>query len=284
MLELVLCALIWGASFVAQKLGSEQFGPFTVICCREFLAAAFLLCCVRLRRKGEWNRATLVGGALSGLFIFAGELSQQLGVERTTPGVAAFLTTNYVLLVPVFGLGLGRKAGWGVWGGVALALAGTYLLCVGTGDGRFGVGAGEVWVLLCAVFFAVQILVVERFVRSCDMLRFSLVQVSVAGLTGLPFALMPGELARANWSGGARGVLALLFLGVVSGGIAYSLQNFGQQKVSAAAAAIILSAEGVFASIFGWLFLGDLLSARQLAGCALVLGAVVVSQVVAGRR
>ena len=281
MIELLLCAAIWGASFVAQKLGSEHFGPFAVICGRELIAAAFLLCCA-CRRRG-WNRATVIGGALSGLFIFAGEIAQQLGVERTTPGVAAFLTTNYVLLVPVFGLCLRRKPGRGVWGGVVLALVGTYLLCIGTGEGLFGIGAGEFFILLCAAFFAVQIIVVERFIGDCDPLLFSLVQVAVAGLVGLPFVFLPGEVARMSWHGSVQGLPAILFLGIMSSGIAYLLQNRGQVRMPAAVASIILSMEGVFATLFGWMVLGEMLTVRQLAGCAFVLAAVLLSQLLPRR-
>ena len=283
MLELVLCTLIWGAAFIAQKAGSEHFGPFAVICGREFLAAAFLLCCA-LRRRDGWSRTALVGGTLSGLFIFAGELCQQIGVTRTSPGVAAFLTTNYVLLVPLFGSVLGKRPGWGVWGGAVLALTGTYLLCIGTGEGRIGIGTGELWVLLCAVFFALQILVVERFVRDCDPLKFSLVQVTAAGLVALPFVFLPGEVSRMSWSGTVQGLPSLIFLGIAASGLSYLLQNRGQVKVSAAFAAIILSLEGVFAVLFGWLLLGDMLSLRQLAGCALVLVAVILPQVLQTRR
>ena len=293
MIELLLCAAIWGASFVAQKLGSGHFGPFTINCCRELLAAVFLFGCVRLRdrfvrrvrceagvtelRVG-WNRETVVGGALSGLLTFAAELVQQLGVERTMPGVAAFLTTNYVLFIPVLGMFLGRRAGFNVWGGVVLALVGTYLLCFRGGDAAWCIGAGEGLVLLCAVFFAFQMMVVERFIRSCDMLRFSFLQVVVAGLVNLPFAFLPSEMARNSWGGFVQGAPAILFLGILSSGVAYSLQNRGQAKVPASLAAIITSLEGVFATLFGWMVLGDVMTVRQLLGCTFVLAAVLFSQ------
>ena len=293
MIELFLCAAIWGASFVAQKLGAGHFGPFTINCYRELLAAVFLFGCVRLRDRfaarirgevGEtqlrigWNRATLVGGALSGLLTFAAELVQQLGVERTMPGVAAFLTTKYVLFIPVFGIFLGRRAGFNVWGGVALALIGTYLLCVQGADVAWHVGTGEGLVLLCAVFFAFQMMVVERFIRTCDLLRFSFLQVAVAGFVNLPFVFLPSEMARTSWDGFVRGIPAILFLGILSSGVAYSLQNRGQAKVSASLAAIITSLEGVFATGFGWLVLGNVMTLRQLLGCVFVLAAVLFSQ------
>ena len=298
MIELLLCTLIWGASFIAQKLGADHFGPFAINCYRNLMAGAFLLGCVFARDRFAsrmrdelggtrirfgWTRGALAGGALSGVCVFAAELTQQLGIERTTPGVSAFLTANYVLLVPVFGIALGRRAGLSVWGGVALALLGTYFICLPSSDSslftfHFSLGSGEAWTLLCAAFFAVQILVVDRFARDCDMLWFSMVQMTVAGLVGLPFVFLPSELARTSWGDFVAGLPALLFLGIFSSGIAYTLQNLGQAKVPAALASIIMSLEGVFAVLFGWLILGDVLSPRQFLGCALVFGAVVFSQ------
>ena len=301
MIELVLCTLIWGASFIAQKTGADHFGPFSINCCRNLLAAAFLGGCVLLRDRFAgrvrkevgvtrirfgWTRTAVVGGTLSGLCLFAAMLAQQLGIERTSPGVSAFLTANYVLLVPVFGAFLGRRAGLPVWGGVLMALLGTYLICFSgdsTSTSHLHLGLGEAWTLLCAAFFAVQILVVDRFSHGCDMLRFSMVQMAVAGLVALPFVFLPGELARLSWTGFAAGLPSVLFLGVFSSGVAYTLQNLGQAKVRAALASIIMSLEGVFAVLFGWLILGDVLTLRQLSGCALVFGAVVLSQIFARR-
>lgn len=296
MIELLLCTLIWGASFIAQKTGADHFGPFAINCYRNLMAAAFLWGCVlmrdrfvrRVRRelgstriRTGWTRGAVVGGALSGVCVFAAELTQQLGIEHTTPGVSAFLTANYVLLVPVFGIFLGRRAGLSVWGGVALALVGTFLICFSPESLRsekLSLGTGEAWTLLCAALFAVQILVVDRFVRDCDMLRFSMVQMAVAGLVAVPFLLLPSELARASWGGFVAGLPALLFLGVLSSGVAYTLQNLGQAKVPAALASIIMSLEGAFAVLFGWLILGDVLTVWQLVGCSFVFGAVVMSQ------
>lgn len=290
MIELLLCTLIWGASFIAQKLGADHFGPFTINCYRNLLAGAFLLLCVRLRRrfrpnnrtvKQSNNRAILLGGTLSGLCVFAAELTQQMGIEHTLPGISAFLTANYVLLVPVFGIFLGRRAGLPVWGGVLLAMTGTAFICFSDFSSQlsqFKIGTGELWTLLCAALFAVQILVVDQFARDCDMLRFSLVQMSVAGLVSLPFVFLPSELARTSWTAFVKGIPALIWLGIISSGIAYTLQNLGQAKIPAAFASIIMSLEGVFAAIFGWLILGDQMTVRQLIGCALVFSAVLFSQ------
>lgn len=299
MIELLLCTLIWGASFIAQKLGADHFGPFAINCYRNLMAGVFLFLCLKIRDRRRAARAhersavqpagkgDLLGGALSGLCVVAAEVAQQIGIESTSPGVSAFLTANYVLLVPVFGIVLGRRAGWGVWGGVALAILGTFLICLPSADlaaSGFRLGRGEAWTLLCAALFAVQILVVDRFAPNCDMLRFSMVQMSVAGLVALPFVFLPSEVARASWAGFVKGIPALVWLGVVSSGIAYTLQNLGQAKVSAALASIVMSLEGVFATLFGWLILGDVLTACQLLGCGLVFSAVILSQLVSLRR
>ena len=289
MIEFVLCTLIWGASFIAQKTGAEHFGPFSINCYRNLMAGVFLWGCVRFRNRAfrrcppspSTSTSSLIGGALSGLCVFAAELTQQIGIERTSPGVSAFLTANYVLLVPVFGIALGRRAGLAVWSGVVLALLGTSLICFSAEDLRretLDLGTGESWTLLCAALFAVQILVVDRFARNCDMLRFSMVQATVAGIVALPFVFLPSELARTNWDDLTAGLPALLFLGILVSGVSYTLQNLGQAKVSAPLAAIIMSLEGVFAVLFGWLILDDVLSVRQLFGCALVFGAVILSQ------
>jgi len=288
MIELVLCTLIWGASFVAQKLGADYFGPFSISCYRNLLAGFFLLGCVSVRdrlRKGSvtrWDRQILWGGSASGVCLFLAMLTQQLGIERTGPGVSAFLTANYVLLVPVFGILLGRRAGLGVWTGVVLALCGSFFICFPSFAAvrSLSLGPGEAWTLLCAALFAVQILVVDRFAANGDMLRFSMVQMFVAGLVALPFVFLPGELARASWSGFLKGIPALLWLSIVSSGIAYTLQNLGQAKISAALASIVMSLEGAFAVVFGWLLLEDVLSVRQLLGCAFILLAVLLSQLI----
>ena len=292
MIELLLCTLIWGASFIAQKLGADHFGPFAINCYRNLMAGVFLFLCLKIRDRRRAARAhersavqpagkgDLLGGALSGLCVVAAEVAQQIGIESTSPGVSAFLTANYVLLVPVFGIVLGRRAGWGVWGGVALAILGTFLICLPSADlaaSGFRLGRGEAWTLLCAALFAVQILVVDRFAPNCDMLRFSMVQMSVAGLVALPFVFLPSEVDRASWAGFVKGIPALVWLGVVSSGIAYTLQNFGQARTPPALAAILLSTESVFGALSGYVVLGDALSARQFCGCALVFAAAVLT-------
>ena len=293
---ILLCTVIWGSAFIAQKLGADHFGPFAINCYRNLLAGFFLWGALGLRRRfarrirgdlggsrleSPWRRSEIAGGAASGVVLFAAMLAQQLGIERTSPGVSAFLTANYVLFVPIFGIFLGRRAGLPVWSGVVLALIGTFLICFAAKDLRretLDLGTGEAWTLLCAVLFAVQILVVDRFAPGSDMLRFSMVQMFVAGAVALPFVFLPSELGRTSVAAFVKGIPALVYLGIFSSGIAYTLQNLGQARTPPALAAILMSMESVFGAFFGWLILGDMLTARQLSGCALVLGAVILSQ------
>ena len=304
-LLILLCTVVWGSAFVAQKLGADHFGPFAISCYRNLLAGFFLWGALGLRRQfarrvrsefggslleSPWKRTEILGGAASGVVLFVAMLAQQLGIERTTPGVSAFLTANYVLIVPVLAWIVGKgRPGVGVVTGVGLALVGTYFISISTSTpaaatAPLSIGAGELWTLGCAVLFAVQIVVVDHFAPGSDMLRFSMVQMFVAGLVALPFVFLPSELARASWQGFVKGVPALVYLGVFSSGIAYTLQNLGQARTPPALAAILMSMESVFGAFFGWLLLGDVLSLRQIVGCLLVLSAVILSQLLSARR
>ena len=304
-LLILLCTVVWGSAFVAQKLGADHFGPFAISCYRNLLAGFFLWGALGLRRQfarrvrsefggslleSPWKRTEILGGAASGVVLFVAMLAQQLGIERTTPGISAFLTANYVLIVPVLAWIVGKgRPGVGVVTGVGLALVGTYFISISTSTpaaatAPLSIGAGELWTLGCAVLFAVQIMVVDHFAPGSDMLRFSMVQMFVAGLVALPFVFLPSELARASWQGFMKGVPALVYLGVFSSGIAYTLQNLGQARTPPALAAILMSMESVFGAFFGWLLLGDVLSLRQIVGCLLVLSAVILSQLLSARR
>ena len=292
--QILVCTVIWGAAFLAQKLGADHYGPFAITCYRNILGAAFLLFCIRMRDRRLASLASLpssliplpssllLGGALSGACLFAAMAAQQLGIEHTTPGISAFLTANYVLFVPILAWTVGRGfPSVGVWLGVALALFGTCLICFadfGRALSEFHLGKGEAWTLLCAALFAVQIMVVDRFARDVDVLKFSFVQLAAAALCAFPFVFLPSELARTSWPHFVSGLPAVLFLGILSSGIAYTLQNLGQAKTPPALAAIIMSMESVFGALFGWLVLHDVLTPRQLCGCALVFAAVIVSQ------
>ena len=290
---ILICTVIWGAAFLAQKLGADHYGPFAITCYRNVLGGLFLLACLKIRdrrfRRNDTQtlkrsniQTPYIGGFVSGFCLFAAMLAQQLGIEHTTPGISAFLTANYVLFVPFIAWLAGRgRPGFAVWGGVTLALVGTAFICFpdfGAQAAEFRLGKGEAWTLLCAVLFAIQIMAVDRFARGVDVLRFSMVQLFAAAAFAFPFVFLPSEMARTGWSHVFAGLPALFFVGILSSGIAYTLQNLGQVRTPPALAAIIMSMESVFGALFGWMFLHDVLTPRQLTGCALVFLAVVFSQ------
>lgn len=289
---ILVCTLIWGSAFLAQKLGADHYGPFAITCYRNVLGGLFLAVVLACSRRGSGrltcSRAELTGGALSGACLFAAMVSQQIGIERTTPGISAFLTANYVLLVPLFAWIVGRGfPDLSAWVGVVLALVGTCLICFSDLTAQLSaltLGAGEAWTLLCAALFAVQIMLVDRFARNVDVLKFSMVQLFASAACALPFVFLPSELARASWSGFIAGLPSLLYVGVLSSGIAYTLQNLGQAKTPPSLAAIIMSMESVFGALFGWLFFHDKMTVGQLTGCFLVFLAVILSHVLSLSR
>lgn len=291
---ILLCTLIWGSAFVAQKTGTEHYAPFTLTCYRNLLAGAFLAAVIVLRNRIRTGRAltarpatfdlsVFLGGALSGVVLFAAMATQQLGIESTTPGISSFITANYILIVPflawLIGRGCPRRA---IWFGVALALVGTYLICCcpAAGEGADGtVGKGELWTILCAFLFAVQIMVVDRFASRCDVLVFSMTQLFVAGLCAAPFMLLPSEASRLTFAHFKAGWFSLFYVGILSSGIAYTLQNLGQARTPPALAALVMSFESVVGAVSGYLFFGDVLATAQLVGCALVFTAIVFASV-----
>ena len=287
---ILICTLIWGSAFVAQKTGTEHYAPFTLTCYRNLLAGAFLagVICIRNRlrsgrvlmaRPATSDRTVLLGGALSGMVLFAAMATQQIGLETTMPGISSFLTANYLLIVPFLAWLVGKeRPKRTVWLGVAFALAGTYLICVPNAvrEGADGtVGKGELWTLLCAFLFAVQIMVVDRFASRCDVLVFSMTQLFVAGLCAAPFMLLPSEASRMTFAHFKAGWFSLFYVGILSSGVAYTLQNLGQSRTPPALAAIVMSFESVVGAVSGCLFLGDVLAAVQITGCVLVFTAIV---------
>ncbi|MGN0852994.1 MAG: DMT family transporter [Kiritimatiellia bacterium] len=271
---LLVTTIFWGGGFVAQKLGAGHLGPNAVIVLRSIVAVLFLLGVQLVRRKNGFSRATFLRGAICGVALFIPMLAQQKAFDHPiTPGVCAFLTANYMLLVPVIGLFAGRKAALSEWIALVPALAGTYLICV-TGEDSFKVGAGEIWTLISATFFAVEILVVDRFAPTVDAIALSAVMFGTCAVCGVPCLLVGGETARLSGETIRLALGAILFLGVGSSGIGYTLQNVAQGlRTPPALAAIVMSLESVFGALFGWMFFGDLMTPRCLIGCVLVFGA-----------
>jgi len=288
-LLLFITTFIWGTAFLAQKVGGESLGPFTITCARSFLGGFFLLGVFGVR---QWLcrpaacpiRRSVVAGVVCGVPLFAAIVAQQVGIAYTTPGISAFLTTNYVLFVPLLAAALARKRpSVVILAGAAVALAGTYLICV-SGEG-VGVGKGELWTLLCALLFSVQMVAVDRLVGRADPLVLSISQLFTCAVLGLVCFAVPSEvrlLAALPSSPALKdAILSLLYVGVLSSGVAYTLQTYGQARTQAGLAAIICSMESVFGALAGFVVRGDTMTSAQFCGCALVFAAAVGTQVIA---
>lgn len=271
---LLITTLFWGGGFVGQKLGAGHLGPNAVIVFRSLIAAVFLVLVQVVRRRNGFTRRTWIAGAICGVSLFVPMLAQQKAFDfDITTGVCAFLTTNYMLLVPVMGVFVGRKSTRAEWLALVPALIGTYLICI-TGGDVFKVGLGELWTLACAALFAVEILVVDRFAPGTDTLALSAVMFMTCAVCGAPLLGLEAESTKLTATAFKSAWPALLFLGLGASGIGYTLQNVAQGlRTPPALAAIIMSLESVFGAVFGWLFFGDTMTTRCLIGCALVFGA-----------
>ena len=300
---LLVTTFIWGTAFLAQKFGADHLGAVSFTVLRNVLGGFFLLALMAIRAafracrpdgllesECRTARRSVMAGVFCGIPLFFASSAQQVGVTYTTPGICAFLTTNYVLFVPILASVVTRRLPRGhVWFAAALALAGTYFICL-TGEGSAsegvsGIGKGELWSLACAVLFAVQMMVVDHFARSSDLLTMSASQLFTCALVGAPLMfLLPHEAAKLSLGAVRDAAMPLVYCGVFSSGIAYTLQNVAQSRTSAPVAAIVLSTESVFGALSGWLVLHDTLSVWQLCGCALIFVAVVVAQLSASSR
>ena len=290
-LLLVLCALIWGLAFVAQSAGAA-LAPFAFLACRSWLAVAFLWPLAHVfdavrRRRGEpagrpggpAARLLLVGGCICGTLLFAASAAQQIGITlNPSTAKASFITAMYVVLVPVAGLAFGRRSPAQIWGCVALSVAGLYLLCMQGGFG--GIEASDGILLLCAALFTFQIMAVDHFAPRLDGVRLSLVQFLVVAVESTAASLLTETVAPADIAANA---LPVLYCGLLSSGVGYTLQIVGQRDLDPAIASLAMCLESVFGALGGWLLLHQSLSLREAAGCALIFAAVVGAQLPLGR-
>ena len=275
---LFLTAVIWGGGFVAQRLAMQQLGPYFFNGFR-FLLGAITLIPVMLVRKTQsspenlsWKKTIFVG-IIAGSFLFFGATFQQLGLVYTTAGKAGFITGLYVIIVPMMGHFWGDRTSLMTWSGAILAVIGLYFLSVTSGV-EFARGDG--FVLLGAFFWAGHVQLLAKFSPRMDAIRLSFLQALFTSLVsfGVGFTLEsfdPVGLKAAFWP--------IIYGGVISIGIAYTMQVIAQQSARPTAAAIILSLESVFAALWGWLFLREVLSGRGLLGSGLMLAGMILSQI-----
>ncbi|MCI9359952.1 MAG: DMT family transporter [Hungatella sp.] len=304
-LMLGLAAFIWGVAFVAQSVGMEYVGPFTFNAVRFLIGGVVLIPCIYLKslppiRRHQFrdagrlkalfqggrhsasqkrkqqknsNRIGITGGICCGIALFAGSSLQQLGIMHTTVGKAGFITALYIVIVPVLGIFVKKKVGWTVWISVVIATIGMYLLCMTEG---FHVGKGDLYLFFGAIAFSFHILVIDYFSPKTDGVFISCVQFFTAGVLAF-LAMMFTE--QPSLSSILKAWLPIGYAGVMSCGVAYTLQVVGQKNTDPTVAALILSLESAFSLLAGWVILGQKLSLKELFGCVLVFCAILLAQV-----
>ena len=286
-LMLMLCAFIWGTAFVAQSAGSGM-GAYSFLAGRSWLAVLVLIPTVCAfdalhrkqgaaygRPKTPAERKTLLtAGVCCGTLLFAASAAQQIGITlNPSTAKAGFLTAMYVVLVPVFGLFLGRRGNARLWLSMVIAVGGLYLLCMK--NGFSGIESSD-WILLsCAVLFSFQIMAVDHFAPQVDGVRLSLLQFFVVAVESTVAAFLFETPTVAEFG---ENLLPLAYCGVLSSGVAYTLQILGQRDLNPAIASLIMCLESVFSALGGWLILHQSLSVREGLGCALIFAAVVLAQ------
>ena len=279
-LLLFLAAIIWGIAFVAQSVGMDYVGPFTFNCVRTLIGGIVLISCIAFLNRGKVKKKTnftekkrlLLGGICCGIALATGSTLQQFGIMYTTVGKAGFITAFYIIIVPILGLFLGKKCGLSVWISVVIALAGLYFLCITDG---FSIGKGDIYVFLGAIAFSIHILVIDYFTQFNDGVKMSCIQFFVCGiLCFVPMMLFEHpeiSVILLAWK-------PILYAGVMSCGVAYTLQIVGQKNMNPTVASLILSLESVTSVIAGFLVLHQNLSHRELIGCGLMFVAIVLAQ------
>ncbi|MGM9550100.1 MAG: DMT family transporter [Faecousia sp.] len=281
-LSLLLGTIIWGFAFIAQSVGMDHLGPFTFQAVRCFLAVLFLIPCAFVMDIGKcsfresaakWKNPSLWKvGFLCGCALFVAASLQQIGIVYTDAGKAGFITAMYIVLVPVLGLFLGKKPPKATVFSVALAVVGLYLLsCMGVSE----INKGDLFLMGCALAFAVQITCIDRLAGNLDGLRLNCVQSLVVAVLSVPFMALTETVDVGNilacW-------LPLCFAGILSMGVAYTLQIVGQKDLEPTTASLIMSLESVFAALGGWLVLHETMTGWELLGCGLVFAGVILSQ------
>lgn len=291
-LLLLLTAFIWGTAFVAQSTGGDAVGPFSFCCIRSFVATLVLIPVIMLLdrlgltsnipKTREDYKLLVKSGICCGLCLGFASIFQQCGINYGTPaGKAGFLTACYIVLVPILGLFIKKKCGINVWIAVAITLVGLYLLCI---NDRLSFQTSDILVIICSLIYAMHILTIDHFTEHVDAVRMSCIQFLVAAIIAmipmLIFDVAGNPTGVTGWastfSSAAWG--SILYAAVLSSGVAYTLQCVGQQGVNPAVASLIMSLESVFSVLAGWVVLHEVLSPKELFGCALIFGAVILAQ------
>ena len=283
---LVLAAAIWGFAFSMQK-SAESIPPFTLGGLRSVIAAVFLVALVPFsgklcdtgathdtKARPLFTKSEMIGGLACGAILAIATFFQQLGISLgVDAGKASFITSLYVIFVPVYCLFLKRRAPINIWISIGVAAVGFYLLCI---DGSFGISGEDLTVLVCSLLFPFHIIFIDHFVKKCDPIRLSAVQFASSAIINAILALIFESMPSGDVILSA--LPAVIYLGVMSSGVAYTLQMIGQRATAPWAATVILSLESVFGVIGGAILLGEVLSLREYLGCAVIFVAVILSE------
>lgn len=283
-LAILIATVIWGSTFVAQSIGMDHIGPFTFQAARCFLGGLILLPIIAVSDKlthkndgknflNRWmDKKLWKAGLLCGLPLFVATNLQQMGLVDTDAGKSAFLTAMYIVFVPVIGSFFGQKASRWIPLSVALGVGGLYCLsCVGATS----IATGDLLLLGCAVAFAIQILVVDKYVNLVDCLRLNCINAFLCAVLSAIVMILTED---PSWRAIKGCIGSIAYAGILSMGIAYSLQNIGQKNLDSATASLLMSTESVFAVLAGWIVLNERLNIWEGLGCILVFGAVILSQ------
>lgn len=301
---LIMAATIWGVAFVAQSVGMDYVGPFTFNGIRCLIGCLFLVGWIGVnhfirQRKGEatmvtgqestvavkrqesaveadrkaQNRQLLTGGILCGVVMTVASMLQQVGLQYTTAGKAGFITALYIIFVPIVSVFLGRKAHWNVWVSVGIAAAGLYLLCM---KESMSLQKGDFYVFLCAIAFTGHILVVDYYAPKVDGVKLSCIQFLVCGVICTIGMLLWEQVSIAAVLGAA---VPILYAGICSCGIAYTLQILGQRGMNPTIASLLLSMESVISVLAGLLLLQQTMTSREVAGCVMMFVAILLAQI-----
>ena len=286
---LFLTAFIWGVAFVAQSVGMDYVGPWTFNASRFIIGAVFLIPCIAfldgLKKKEaaasgtsseksapQDKKTLLIGGLCCGIAIAVASTLQQYGISMTTVGKAGFITALYIVIVPILGIFLKKKPRLIIWVSVVLALAGLYFLCM---TDSLSFSKGDTMVLLCALVFSIHILIIDYFSPKVDGVRMSCIQFFVASIIcGIPALI----LEHPQFSSLVAAWAPILYAGILSCGVAYTLQIVAQKNYDPTIASLILSLESVFSVLAGWVILHETLSPREILGCVLVFIAIILVQ------
>ena len=295
-LLLLLAAIIWGIAFVAQSVGMDYVGGFTFNAVRSLIGAAVLVPLILVFESKKSTDTTtaniashsrptsntvsyiqkrkdlIIGGISCGICLCLASNFQQFGIKYTSVGKAGFITACYIVIVPIIGLFLGKKCSKFIWAAVVMALIGLYLLCITDG---FSIGKGDLLVLVCAFLFSVHILVIDHFSPKVDGVKLSCLQFLTCGiLSGIPALLFE----RPSFSAICQAWMPILYAGIMSCGVAYTLQIIGQKNMNPTVASLILSLESCISVLAGWVLLGQQLSTREILGCVIMFAAIILAQ------